>query len=252
MARARVSRRPEAGRSPDRGFRVAGIIELSGGIRVRNSNLTVAGQTAPGGGITLTGSNGNLLFILNDAGVHDVTVRYLRLRHGLLPGQDDNLTIHDGHDIIIDHVSMSWSTDENLGIWRENDRPPIYNITVQRSMMAEGLTGHSNGMHISGEKDYSLVDPIEAWRQIKDSPFITTCSFTTPSQPRVVSAVAGNQQRRLQLEVQDWRDDERLSHEHVNNYYKAGPMSSLQTASQGTSARSILTRKVPLPTHQST
>jgi pectate lyase len=209
-------------------FRVAGIIELNGGIHIQNPYLTIAGQTAPGGGITIKGSDGNILYIHNNDGVHDVTIRYLRLRHGGESGSDDNLTIHSGHDIMIDHVSMSWSTDENAGIWSEIDRPPINNITFQRSIMAEGLFGHSNGMHISGEKDYSVDDPVEAWRQITDlTVHHNLFIHNTHRNPLVISG--GTQV--INNVVYNWkyRIGSTMSAsiiDYIGNYYKVGPMTN--------------------------
>jgi pectate lyase len=210
-------------------FRVAGIIELKSGIHIRNPYLTIAGQTAPGGGITIKGSDDKILYIHDDDGVHDLTIRYLRLRHGGESGSDDNITINSGHDIMIDHVSMSWSTDENVGIWSESDRPPINNITFQRSIMAEGLEGHSNGMLISGEKDYSLDEPIEAWRQIKDlSIHHNLFIHNSHRNPRVASAgtqvinnVVYNWQSRIGSTLTGSVID------YINNYYVGGPMSNL-------------------------
>ena len=210
-------------------FRVGGIIELDGEVRIRNSYLTVAGQTAPGGGVTIKGSGDNALYIYDRGSVHDVTMRYLRLRYGDGSGSDDNITIHAGHDIIFDHLSLSWSTDENVGIWSEIDRPPIYNITIQRSIMAEGLAGHSNGMHISGEKDYSLEEPIEAWRQVKDLTIHHNLFIhNTDRNPRVISAGA----QVINNLVYNWkfRIGSTMSGsviDYINNYYQAGPMSNL-------------------------
>ena len=62
-------------------FRVAGTIVLQSAIRVKNPYMTIAGQTAPGGGITLRNDSANTSapLIIN---THDVVVRYLRSRPG--------------------------------------------------------------------------------------------------------------------------------------------------------------------------
>ena len=212
-------------------FRVAGNIQLDGELRIWNSYLTIAGQTAPGSGITIKGYGDNALRIYNkdNNGVHDVVIRYLHLRHGQVDGSNDNLTIHGGHNIIIDHVSMSWSTDENVGVWSEMDRPRIYNTTFQRSIMAEGLAGHSNGMHVSGEKDYSLENPVEAWRRIYDLTIHDNLFIhNTHRNPRVISA--GTQVVNNVVYNWKYRIGETMSGsviDYINNYYKAGPMSNL-------------------------
>ena len=117
-------------------FRVAGTVALSSPIAVRHPFLTVAGQTSPGSGVTVKGAP---LLIRT----HDVVLRYLRLRPGsatpVNPEKLDGLTILDTdrnsvHDIVIDHVSATWSVDENLGAWYGPR-----NVTVQWSLLAEGL-----------------------------------------------------------------------------------------------------------------
>ncbi|HUW32181.1 MAG TPA: hypothetical protein VM223_11265 [Planctomycetota bacterium] len=141
-------------------FRVAGIIELASRINVGEPYLTVAGQTAPGGGITLRAAPGAGQMI--HVNTHDVIIRFLRVRSGAsgTPGSGQvNLQINSGaHDVIVDHCSMSWTLDENFNITRnipeaepEPTWPHIYNITLQRSLMAEGLIPHSTGVRVGGE-----------------------------------------------------------------------------------------------------
>jgi hypothetical protein len=131
---------------------------------IQEPYLTIAGQTAPGDGILLKGTDAsrNKMLVLKD--VHDVIIRYLRVRSGAHgdPGRGQiNISIDSGvHDVIIDHTSLSWSLDENLSIHRNipagaapTSWPPIYNITVQRSLLAEGLYPHSTGIQVGGEAD---------------------------------------------------------------------------------------------------
>jgi pectate lyase len=127
-------------------FRVGGIIELTSRLSIKEPYITIAGQTAPGGGITLKG-NGVEKDLLKIS-THDVVLRHLRVRHG--PGGDSGgITIDGGdtHDVILDHMSISWSVDENLTAWYDNQ-----NITVQWSIIAEGLNNstHSEGAHSKG------------------------------------------------------------------------------------------------------
>jgi hypothetical protein len=127
-------------------FRVAGTITLTSPITVRRPYLTVAGQTAPGNGITVRGAP---LLIRT----HDVVVRYLRIRPGadtsVNPEKLDGTTIldtddNDAHHIVIDHVSASWSVDENMGAWYGPR-----DVTVQWSLLAEGLA-HSTHLKDNG------------------------------------------------------------------------------------------------------
>ena len=131
-------------------FRVSGTIDLQRQtIKVSSPYLTVAGQTAPGGGITLKRGNLNLL-------THDLVFRHLRVRSG--PGgyggddgsEGDCIKI-DGrlaYNIVLDHLSLSWSTDEALSEVGES-----YNITIQHCLIAEPMNlvpapyTHPKGAH---------------------------------------------------------------------------------------------------------
>lgn len=122
-------------------FDIGGTIRLATPLRIREPRITIAGQTAPGGGITLRGQP---LLISAD----DVVVRYIRSRLGDEDGvETDAITIDRGERIILDHVSASWSVDETLSIG-SRDRV-IDAVTVQWSIIAESLnlSAHSKGDH---------------------------------------------------------------------------------------------------------
>ncbi|WGM30520.1 pectate lyase [Brevundimonas sp. NIBR11] len=122
-------------------FDIGGTIRLATPLRIREPRITIAGQTAPGGGITLRGQP---LLISAD----DVVVRYIRSRLGDEEGvETDAVTIDRGSRIILDHVSASWSVDETLSIG-SRDRV-IDAVTVQWSIIAESLnlSTHSKGDH---------------------------------------------------------------------------------------------------------
>lgn len=131
-------------------FRVAGIIDISHGDRIyiNNPYITIAGQTAPGSGITIKGS-----CIL--VKTHDVIIRYLRIRGGKRVQGRDNIWVGDGsYNVIIDHCSLTWATDENLSIW--SGKKPAHHITFSRNLIAEGLEPHSCGI-LTGS-DVNCVD----------------------------------------------------------------------------------------------
>ena len=121
-------------------FDVSGTIYLTSKLSINKPNLTIAGQTAPGDGITIAGWN---TIISN---TRDVIVRYLRFRVGDVncPGyQDDALSVDRSNNVIIDHVSVSWSADETLSV-TESDR-----VTVQWSFITESMKNscHEKGAH---------------------------------------------------------------------------------------------------------
>lgn len=126
-------------------FDIGGTIRLASPLRIRRGRITLAGQTAPGGGITLRDQP---LIIAAD----DVVVRYIRSRLGDESGVEaDAVSVERGRRIILDHVSASWSVDETLSVGSRYDPPErgIYDVTVQWSLIAESLnaSGHAKGDH---------------------------------------------------------------------------------------------------------
>ena len=126
-------------------FDIAGTIRLASPLTIRRGRITVAGQTAPGGGITLRDYP---LVVAAD----DVVVRHIRSRLGDESGIDsDAVSIERGRRIVLDHVSASWSVDETLSVGSRYDPPEggIYDVTVQWSIIAESLnaSGHAKGEH---------------------------------------------------------------------------------------------------------
>ena len=124
-------------------FAVAGTIELKQTLSFKGlSNITLAGQTAPGDGITLSG------WATDISNSENLIIRYLRFRPGaanIYNGGDsmDSLWGRDNRTFIIDHCSLSFCTDEGLSTYRGEDG------TVQWTIVSESLTlsGHSKGRH---------------------------------------------------------------------------------------------------------
>ena len=130
-------------------FRVSGIIELESNIVIKRSNLTIAGQTAPGDGICLK----NYSFILNGAsakGNHgNIIIRFIRSR----PGGTDKKGLYgfdmeNCHDVIVDHCSFSWANEECAAMYDTK------NTSVQWCIISEGLY---NAGHMKGNRSYGGV-----------------------------------------------------------------------------------------------
>lgn len=129
-------------------FDIGGTIRLASPLTIRRGEITIAGQTAPGGGVTLADQP---LIIAAD----DVVVRYIRSRlgdQGVTEGSEgDAFSITRGSRIILDHVSASWSIDETLSIGSRYDPPErgVYDVTVQWSLISESLnvSAHAKGNH---------------------------------------------------------------------------------------------------------
>ncbi|UYY60022.1 polysaccharide lyase family 1 protein [Sphingomonas sp. S2-65] len=131
-------------------FRVSGTIKLAKPLRIREGRVTIAGQSAPGDGITL---RDHTLEIDAD----DVVIRYLRSRLGdESKSEADAIWIQGGRRIILDHVSASWSVDETLSASANYTKPDqgFYDLTVQWSVIADSLT-HS--LHAKGEHGYGSL-----------------------------------------------------------------------------------------------
>lgn len=119
-------------------FDVAGVIKLNSIIVFKN-NLYVAGQTAPGEGITVYG--GRVSF----SGASNTIVRYMRFRLGHAAGQVDCAGAANGHDMIFDHCSFGWGGDETFSLNPDGKNGGLYNITLSNSIMGQGLMPHSAG-----------------------------------------------------------------------------------------------------------
>ncbi|MBL8229885.1 MAG: hypothetical protein JNL98_15460 [Bryobacterales bacterium] len=120
-------------------FRVSGTITLRSSINIREPFLTIAGQTAPGGGITLRGENLTV-------STNDVIVRFIRVRLGDEHlKENDAVSIASGaRNVIFDHVSASWSVDECF-----SPSGAIRDVTVQWCLISESLwhSIHNKGTH---------------------------------------------------------------------------------------------------------
>ena len=133
-------------------FDVSGYIDLKSQLNV-SSNTTIAGQTAPGDGITLR------YYTLYFGKCDNVIVRFIRCRRSQVKDVNDGADATWGRqrkNIIIDHCSFSWSIDEVASFYDNR------NFTMQWCNITEALAnpGHSKGEHsyggIWGGKDASF------------------------------------------------------------------------------------------------
>lgn len=126
-------------------FDTGGMITLQSPLVIRHPYITIAGQTAPGGGITLKGQEFRVA-------TGQVIVRFIRIRVGDEQGVEaDAISLTAGQNIIIDHCSASWSTDETLSVSQQLTRGPnqLDAVTIQWSIISESLdqSVHSKGAH---------------------------------------------------------------------------------------------------------
>jgi len=117
-------------------FAVSGYIHVNKTVLGR-SRVTIAGQTAPGDGI---GFKDGTFIISGD----DIVIRHTRFRYRDQAARGDCIDIDDGiTNVILDHVSLGFSTDENISSFEQNPRPDL--LTFQWSLNSWGLEDHSAG-----------------------------------------------------------------------------------------------------------
>ncbi len=118
-------------------FKVGGAINYgTEEVIISGSNLTIAGQTAPGG-ITIRGA------LTDDSGSALVNLQgsNIIIRHIAIRGGGDPLRLVGAKNIMLDHISLSWATDENFGGTQASD-----NVSMQWSLIGEGIIGHSKAI----------------------------------------------------------------------------------------------------------
>jgi len=152
-------------------FEVGGVIDLEGEeLRITDPNITIAGQTAPSPGITLV--RGGLIIAADEVIVQHMRIRTGDLGQAYMSGRDiDAITTISAHNVIVDHCSLSWATDENLSAsgprftgdtpeaWREGTS---HTIAYTNNIIAEGLSRstHAKGEHSKGSLIHDNVDDI--------------------------------------------------------------------------------------------
>jgi hypothetical protein len=136
-------------------FNVAGLIRLKAAVSIRAPYITIAGNTAPGDGVCIAGNTVEM-------NTHDVVIRHMRFRRGKTDpaDRDDSLGGKPVGNIMIDHVSASWSLDENLSAYFHMNpsadgkpiKTPTVNITIQNCISSESLNiyHHAFGSTIGG------------------------------------------------------------------------------------------------------
>lgn len=152
-------------------FEVGGVIDLGmTELRITEPFLTIAGQTAPHPGVTII--KGGLTIA-----THDVVIRHIRIRPGdggmaKRSGDIDAITtVRGAHDVIVDHCSLTWATDENLSAsstrfngeteaeWMAN---ASRRITYSNNIVGEGLANatHPKGEHSKGSLIHDHVNDV--------------------------------------------------------------------------------------------
>ncbi len=138
-------------------FDVGGVVTLNS-TAVVSSNVTIAGQTAPGG-FALYGDR------LAFTGANNSISRYLAVRKGEAGTREDTVNLSRGSNIIFDHMSVTWGVDETFSM-NPATGEVIDNITIQNTVIAQGLDrlGHSAGglMTLGEGSRFSIIKSLFA------------------------------------------------------------------------------------------
>lgn len=197
-------------------FKTGGTINLSSTIRIDSPYLTIAGQTAPGDGICIAGYPIEIT-------THNVIIRGIRYRLGAGAGSGVNgIALLGGssevYNIIIDHSSISWATDENLSTYRN-----VHDITISWNIISEGINNNLHGMgfligHAAGNPGYgtdiSVHHNLFAHNRERQPLFQTDCEV------EIINNLIYNYQNRA-IHAED-DSGETLYADIVGNYVKSG------------------------------
>ncbi|MCK8480598.1 hypothetical protein, partial [Psychroserpens algicola] len=183
-------------------FDVSGTIELSSSLSIYADNLTIAGQSAPEGGITITG---NVIYFQN---TNNIIVRYIRFRPNYnASGSVDALNAINCTNFIIDHCSVSWGGDEAFSL-----RGSSSDVTVQNCIFGESATGMLAGESSNASSTNFSINS-NLWYNISHR-FPNVNAIRTD----VINNVVHNWYTRLKVVAS--RDHAQLN--EINNYYQSG------------------------------
>jgi hypothetical protein len=132
-------------------FDVSGVIKLSSRV-VFSGNSYIAGQSAPGDGVIIYGDG------VSFSGANNLIVRYLRIYMGKggSSGKDAS-GVANGINMMFDHLSLMWGLDETFSVnWDSKGSEPG-NITIQNSIIGQGIMTHSAGGLIQTDGGVSII-----------------------------------------------------------------------------------------------
>jgi len=196
-------------------FRVSGTIAVMTPIKLK-SYLTVAGQTAPGGIALRLAPGATGTRPLMAVATTDIIIRHIRVRSGSVSTSNagDGFLMDSAKRLIVDHSSFSWSSDENIDMYKD-----VSDVTIQWSISAEGLKPHSKGMLISYG---STPQKISLYRNLFHSNNDRNPDVhTTPTSCLDFINNVGSNPSSAFIEIWDNRGGSRIN--AVSNVFRRGP-----------------------------
>jgi hypothetical protein len=196
-------------------FSVSGTIQLQSNITLSQPFVTIDGGDAPNGGIAIKG--GKLTIT-----TYEIIIRYIRFRPGPNVPQPngDAIAIDSSscYNIVIDHCSLSWATDENLSIYG-------HDLSIQWCIISEGLYCSTNP---NGCNSYALLTGPFANRVSIHHNLLANNSKRHPETQggliEFVNNVIYNYQNPTVFVTKTSSDS--IDFDAIGNYYKKGPISN--------------------------
>lgn len=197
-------------------FRTGGIIKLKSRIIITKPYLTIAGQTAPGDGITIR-NDPSFKSTSISIDTNEVIVRHIRIRPGT---SVDALNVRNGaKNVIIDHVSATWAGDETISASNSSD------FTLQWSMVAEPLNCYNHPENYchgfgtllsSGSSNLSVHHNLYAHTQAR-APQVDTSTGIVDIVNNLIYNAAGQSDSWGPSHIKSGKPN------YINNFLKAGP-----------------------------
>ena len=205
-------------------FRVGGLIHLLTSIDIRNSFITIAGQTAPGSGIILQGAPITIR-------TNDVIIRYLTYR-GTGKIRDYAFFIvrsfdaTGAHDIIVDHCSGNWANNDLISINQNSPGDPdIHHVTVQNCVFGYPNPEHPTTLLITNNSGIDNVNYVSINNNLFSTSGHRNPNVQGVTNVEVINNVVYNFRHRVGEFTVSPGDDGAAEVDYINNYLYRGPAS---------------------------
>ena len=183
----------------------SGVINLTSGIDTTINNVTIAGQTAPGEGITFTGST---VILKGD----NIIIRYLRFRGA--SSSSDSFNLYYATNVIADHLSISFGNDEGMTVGSDTSITTD-SLTVQHTFF--GVNESGGGIVGDGSNNFmDFIDKISYIQNVFHNNEQRYPNVALDGRIDIINNLSWNAEKRLV------RGNGSYQLNHINNYYDYG------------------------------